>query len=497
MDRDSSPSTPAPEGRSDTSSISMQDQPRTVGALLERVTALLARLCQSDVKTLTIRLKRQHLSSGDVGHVSRTTIQNILHEAAGLRAQVGGGRDDALTVTKTDSKALLKFFKDAFAELGMLREQLNEVVLDPAVAHKLRKEAMELEKGKGDGRPSSAMGGWIAPIQKLFTTNSMPSGTSTNVEPSGGTGKSVTELGRGRPPVRVVPKLAPAISATSTTVNVEFASTGVRKTDTSDNSQRTSGSTRNPQQVSGPVALRRPIAVSHTSSSRHLMGIFAGAPQSFTNPPPAGESWVVLPKSGNNRIRQLKGAASSVALGANARNGQVATMGRAAARNANRLSRNVDAVIDQNNEDVPDFRETLLERTLRPRGLSDSSIHTSFLKGESSPTEAHIQKQSNPSGVMETGNPFGGHASVPVSPGIPPSSPPPRLLHEDTFDRDKRERSPVSRLGRNLASWATAAGGLDDVEVFRDSDLVVGSPREDGVLHHVAWTRRGLEERHF
>jgi len=48
----------------------------------------------------------------------------------------------------------------------------------------------------------------------------------------------------------------------------------------------------------------------------------------------------------------------------------------------NRLSRNVDAVIDverhPDTDEEPDFLPPLLERTLRRRGLSDTSIHSTF-----------------------------------------------------------------------------------------------------------------------
>ena len=60
-----------------------------------------------------------------------------------------------------------------------------------------------------------------------------------------------------------------------------------------------------------------------------------------------------------------------------------ATIGRSTGKkNLNRLSQNVDAVIDvqrpQESDEEPDFLPPLLERTLRRCGLSDSSIHSTF-----------------------------------------------------------------------------------------------------------------------
>lgn len=549
VDRDAA-STHAHESRSDTSSISQQQDSNTraasasaVALLVEKVAALLVRMIQADVRTLTNRLKRQHLlpSGGDARHLSKATISSIVGEVASLRPPPGMRREDAgagasavnvslLTVTRGDIKALLKLFKDTFTELGMLREQINEIVFDPSVAHKIRKEATEpdSEPAKGDHRSASAMGQWIVPIQKLFSNQ------PANVQPpaleassmvsasSSGTSKPSPEVGRGKAPPRVAPKLAPAISASATTVNVEFASSGVRKTDTTSDGALdvTLASAQSPTSgvsppsgpspyVTGPATLRKPVALPH-SASRNLMGIFAGAPRSVASPPTTPRLDAVLPlvppKSDKDRTRQIRGAASTAHLrepGTREKtSGMVATIGRSAStRHTRRLSRHVDAMIDQ--KDVsqvhPDFHESLLERTLRPRGLSDSSIHTTFLKDmiESTTVERPEEGEKDDGGgegalrrgALTDTSSSSTTGSQPCSPlqAVPRPYP--------IAERDEGTRSPAVRLGRHLASWATAATGGRFDNVPQPEELHFGSPREDGLLHHAVWSRRGLEGR--
>ena len=548
VDRDAA-STHAHESRSDTSSISQQQDSNTraasasaVALLVEKVAALLVRMIQADVRTLTNRLKRQHLlpSGGDARHLSKATISSIVGEVASLRPPPGMGREDAaagatvnvslLTVTRGDIKALLKLFKDTFTELGMLREQINEIVFDPSVAHKIRKEATEpdSEPAKGDHRSASAMGQWIAPIQKLFSNQ------PANVQPpaseassmasasSSSTSKPSPEVGRGKAPPRVAPKLAPAISASATTVNVEFASSGVRKTDTTSDGALdvTLASAQSPiggvspppgpsPYVTGPATLRKPVALPH-SASRNLMGIFAGAPRSVASPPTTPR-WdaavlpIVPPKSDKDRVRQIRGAASTAHLrepGTREKTGgMVATIGRSAStRHARRLSRHVDAMIDQKDDSQvhPDFHESLLERTLRPRGLSDSSIHTTFLKEmiESTTVEkpGEGEKDGGGEGALRPGALTDTSSSSTT--GSQPCSPLQAVPRPYPIaERDEGVRSPAIRLGRHLASWATAATGGRFDDVPQPEELHFGSPREDGLLHHAVWSRRGLEGR--
>ncbi len=98
------------------------------------------------------------------------------------------------------------------------------------------------------------------------------------------------------------------------------------------------------------------------------MGIFAGAPRTTTPEP-----WVVLPRGPRRVQSTLRSATSPSAM-------RTST--------SNRLSRNVDAVIDAgtfprtDDSEEPDFLGPLLDHSLRRRGLSDSSIHSTFAAEE-------------------------------------------------------------------------------------------------------------------
>jgi hypothetical protein len=93
---------------------------------------------------LTNRLKRQHLT-GDVSHLSRTTVGTIVSEAMLLRSNFRSLLEDDKIVTvctRKDLRALFNLLKDAFNELGELRITLNDVILDPSLAQKISEAAM-------------------------------------------------------------------------------------------------------------------------------------------------------------------------------------------------------------------------------------------------------------------------------------------------------------------------------------------------------------------
>ena len=91
-------------------------------------------------------------------------------------------------------QALLKFFKDIFNKLGTLCITLNDIVLDPSIAPKVREMTLNLrdESSLGKKVPSLGSGGrWMAPLSKFFG-----SATSSNSK------RKVTPYGinRGRGP---------------------------------------------------------------------------------------------------------------------------------------------------------------------------------------------------------------------------------------------------------------------------------------------------------
>ena len=142
-----------------------------LSTLIEHMARLLTRAVHSDVPTLSKRLKRQHLPhlAGDVGHLSRSTINSILAEVNDLRAHFRTVMDaekkvdthpagsvsekDKLEsqVTRKDFLSLVKLFKEVFTELSTLRGLINDVILDPATAAKLRDTALN-EDDDDDGR---------------------------------------------------------------------------------------------------------------------------------------------------------------------------------------------------------------------------------------------------------------------------------------------------------------------------------------------------------
>lgn len=297
---------------------------------------------------MTTRLKRQNILGADISHLSRSTVDGIVAEVANLRVIFRAVLEDekfTTICTRRDLRTLLKLVKDIFRELGALRTTLNDIVLDPSIAPRVREMTLNPkdESVNGKSSTSSLGGGWMAPLTKLFTATTF-----------GESKRPLSPLGmsRGRGPVRSssrpIPKLGPATAASTTTVNVEFTGTGAGRAITCASSQET----RN-DAIATPTPAR---------GTYNLKGIFAGATRI--------DPWIVLPTSPPKQP------------GLEADQLRRATLGRAAGRATdnpdNPLSRNVDAVIDPHGS-PEDRRGFDPNRTLRTRGLSDSSIRSTFL----------------------------------------------------------------------------------------------------------------------
>ncbi|KIK64794.1 hypothetical protein GYMLUDRAFT_56777 [Collybiopsis luxurians FD-317 M1] len=387
---------PSPhDPRSESSSFS-ESTASNMAILVERVSALLTRMTQADALTLTNRLKRQHLRGADVGHLSRSTVSNIINDIAGLRIQFRHLLEDenlVMMCNRKDLRALFKFFREVFGEMAGMRVTLNDVILDPSIAPKISELALDPSKAENkDGSAGSS--GWMAPISKLFGGSSTSTRSDAAVGSSGSGGldravspaaaalgglvRSTSHKGNSNArAARFVPKLQPALSASATTVNVEFsAGVGRSVTSSSESSTPTPGPSR---QHTGLGGAAPSTAMGAGSSS--VMGIFAGAPQ--PNPDP----WVVIPK-GPRRVQSAMLNESPFR-----RPGFGGPMMNV---NPNRLSRNVDAVIDEQNtrlvdgdvgesvgngdgEEQDTVTPLAMQRTLRRRGLSDSSIHSTYL----------------------------------------------------------------------------------------------------------------------
>lgn len=378
--------------RSETSSFS-EAQSSHMSLIMERITNLLNRIAQADALTLTNRLKRQHLKGADVGHLSRSTVSNILAEANGLRSQFRSLLEDEKIVTtcsRKDLRALFKFIKDIFTEVGQLRVTLNEIILDPSSAPRFSELALnpgraDAERKEREAAAQSGAAGWMAPISKLFS----PTGRTEAPVSGSAMARSKSAKGTSRP-AHFVPKLRPALAASATTVNVEFSGAGVGRAVTSTFS-------------AGPIPVAdssMSVPSSSQSVSSGVMGIFAGAPQPPPKPIDPADPWVILAPGNAQTIRKappfMRNATGDMST---------ATIGRSAMRrNSNRLSRNVDAVIDvdtpQTVDEEADFLPPLLERTLRRRGLSDSSIHSTFTnQGDETSMPPSPDRPRHPGGV--------------------------------------------------------------------------------------------------
>lgn len=399
---------------SDTSSISgMGSVTAPLPELIERLTALLTKLNQTTVESLTTRLKRQNLLAGsDISHLSRSSIAHIQNDVAQLRTHFRGALEveKALEMTRKDLRNLLRFAKDVFTEMGRLKAVVNDVTLDPSNAARVLAGATD-DKAAATTSASPPLNeqaqkdrGWIAPITKLFA----PAAESSEPSGSGGGGLRgsaaiMNSLNPGgtlkrRPPPRPVPKLAPAVSSSTTTVNVEFTSSRSQRA-VSSTVVATSSDTEN---GTGAASSSIPTGTIPGQQKKprldDLLGIFAGAPPPSKPELTVGESWVVLPRDALSR--KLRASSSTVRLNDPATD--------RARRGRHRLSRNVDAIVDnigqrhgiigeadesailedddglgagEGGPTRDDFQQTILERTrtLRPRGLSDSSIRSTFL----------------------------------------------------------------------------------------------------------------------
>ncbi|KAH9927287.1 uncharacterized protein B0H18DRAFT_907544 [Fomitopsis serialis] len=512
------------DGLSESSSLT-DGQSGPLGILMERVTMLLNRLTQADALTLTNRLKRQRLLGADVSHLSRTTVSSILHEATTLRSHFRAFLEDEkamMTCSRRDLRALFKLFKDMFSEMGQMRVTLNDVILDPSVAVKVSEMALNPSKatvaqnpGGGETSNNQASSGWMAPISKLL---GLPGGNANPSETAASRALSPPARGRApsRVPSRIVPKREAVLSASAMNVNVEFSGTVVGRSVTSTYSAH-------PERedsisiLSMQHLLNKPVQDA-PNPSRNLMGIFAGAPRPEDNPDP----WIVIPKA--QRGTPMPSMANTTGAG---------TIGRSATlrRASSRLSRTVDAMIDadQDRREEEDTLGALLERTSIHRGMSDSSIHSTFLShgGErdqqGSPRREAFGDPSTPqdrnsvlqalSRRMQTFR-FGGmppasdsQATVTDAAGPSPPDTPMGARQVDEGGRATptgvrmasprpvgvvRAASPASRglfQSVNLSSWATAA--LDPSA--DDPTYMAGSPREE--FMHRPWGRERETER--
>lgn len=331
-------------------------------ALVEHLGKLLVKLKGADVPNLNRRLKKHNLP-GDVAHLSRTTLRTLHQDVAELRSAFKNVLDIPI-INRREFVLLLKLLKDVFGELIDLQAIVNDVTIDPSLAKKLQRDAYREEDDKAKGGL-----GWIAaPITKFFVTPAQE-----EVPPKERRDKERLQAGTIK-----APKLQASTSATTTHVSVEFGGAGIVRRATPAGAPQPEA----PEQSGESLVPPRPAATLRPSKSRanrnELLGIFAGA----STRPISPTNWVVVPTTSPIPPRQLR-AASSQYFGDK-------TIRANDSASRKRLSAAVDAVIDRTADQIDetdpatagDYEPPLLERTLRPRGLSDSSIRSTFIAHE-------------------------------------------------------------------------------------------------------------------
>ncbi|KAF8076810.1 hypothetical protein FPV67DRAFT_1472745 [Lyophyllum atratum] len=463
----SSPHDPRSESSSFSETLSSH-----LSVILDRISGFQTRMSQADALTLTNRLKRQHLKGADVRHLSRSTVNNILLDSTNLRSQFRFLLEDDTVVTpctRKDFRVLFKLFKDLFAEMGEMRVVLNDVILDPSCASrvselalnpsKVEEERKEKERGNAG---STATSGWMAPISKLFS----PSERGENSAERPGLTRSVSGRGSSRPP-RFIPKLGPALSASATTVNVEFSGSAVGRSTTSTVTSQV--------KQNGDEEASSHLATSHSVAA--VMNIFAGAPQNA-----APDPWVVIPK-GPRRVQSFMKPASDFNAGTIRRSTNIGSA----------ISRDVDAVIDVarpvQDDEEPDDLAPLLQRTLRRRGLSDSSIHSTFTSQAEEPRSA----QSNTADALawpERSSVFQALSRTVQSLRHTASGTGPVVVEPPVAIEPHRTSQPIHptravspglrNLLPNLSSWAAAGNILEPTP----DPFLVGSVRDDSFMPH-------------
>lgn len=333
------------DGSSESSSL-FDNQSSPLSILLEHMSSLLHRMSQADALTLIGRLKRQHLQGAHVKHLSRTVIGSITSDITQLRSQFRAYLVDektSLLCTRRELRALFKLFKDVFEEMAQMRTMLNEITID------------QVEKKSSESMGSS----WIAPISKFLGTSLYDLGSQSTSTPS---------LQENRQ-IRAVPKLGPALAASTTTVNVEFSGVGASRTVTNVYSAPSVESVEDDGKVLGLNTTQMPTAAA--SGSHNVMGIFAGAPRQEDTADP----WLLVPPA-PRRVKSTNFRSDA---------SEQSSTPSGAAGYAAHLLRGIDAAADAGcagNDGVSEADDIAGPlppvRSLHRRGRSDSSISSTF-----------------------------------------------------------------------------------------------------------------------
>ncbi|BGP18912.1 hypothetical protein JCM10213v2_006992 [Rhodosporidiobolus nylandii] len=384
-----------------TSAAQVEQRTAALGQLIDHVAKLLARVQTADIATQEKRLKKQNLP-GDVRHLAQANLRDLTNDIDGVRhhfrrvveleraaqakeasaERMTGANSNESLVTRRDFVSLVKLLRDLLCETTRLRSIVNRVQIDPSLATTLREldvpTALDPQQGpSGGAKGAPTTGGLLAPISRLFGSSLSPD------EPSLSHRASSAQL---RPPP---PKRGGSSTVSTATVNVEFGSGTVRHASASSPHSQTPGLTRTPSRPAKPRAPPGQV-------KRDISSIFAGASTRSSTLAPGPEPWTVVspsvptaPSSGSAplpataRLASAASAASSyIPFGHLLSSYRPALSSTTNAvldsiPHAPPLRHPQDALQDSAIDDEP--APTLLERQLRPRGLSDSSIRSTFV----------------------------------------------------------------------------------------------------------------------
>ncbi|BGP45608.1 hypothetical protein JCM10450v2_001427 [Rhodotorula kratochvilovae] len=366
--------------------------------LIEHAAKLLGRVQGADIATQEKRLRKQNLP-GDVRHLAQANLRDLVHDIDSVRTHfrrvvelerasharsaspsTSAAGADASLVTRRDFVSLVKLVRDLLFEASRLRMLVNRVQLDPPLAATLRDldvpdafDALEAKRAAPIAGGAPSAGGLLAPLSRLFG----------GVAGVGADGEHSTAALGHKPSsaqLRVPPAKRGGSSTVSTaTVNVEFGSGQVRQAEAV-------GGSPVGRVLAPPAQTGQPR---QASVRRELASIFAGASSRSTTAAAAADPWIVVPPSvaatpiavdahSAAPAGRLASAASSAA--------SYIPFGRLLSSYRPAMSSTTNAVLDSlphapgpaPAHDAP-IPPTLLERQLRPRGLSDSSIRSTYL----------------------------------------------------------------------------------------------------------------------
>lgn len=382
-----------------------------LGNLLEYINRLFTRLSTADVDTLTRRLQRQNLA-GDAGHLARTTVHSILRDVDGLRDHFrklieaearNHARDDNSShsrdfaneslVARKEFFALLKAFRDILCELAKLRLCVNDIHLNPGQAAKLLHEHLGANTAEDRSLiPIPSAVNWLGKML-LGGPSGAPSTPSSGVaNPTGSSAApdaaSLSGAKAGRPLTgrtisgHLAPRASPAV--VSSTLAVEVKGTHASAAETAQSRLSTSPNTPVGGGLrAGPRAQRGRSNTSLTRvQSRNLSGLFAGS---------LAPSYASLDVA---RGVPLDSGNSLAPTGSVRPRGHAAKLTKPWQRPLSRIVDDDEISIhrgrairqqvfedsgDEGSDDEMNASSNLLERTLRPRGLSDSSIRSTFV----------------------------------------------------------------------------------------------------------------------